>query len=276
MLDARQFMLGTAKRLAVDLAKMDTRRISTLIVDDEPIARKILREELELIPEITIVGEAGNGKEALQKIGKLQPDLVLLDLQMPVMSGFEVVRGLTGTPLPIIVIVTAFDQHAIQAFETGAIDYLLKPVGQGRLHRAIERAKSMINRPIEIANELAKIAAVNTPSNAARSRRVVGRNGADYILLDADEVLAFQAERELVWIITAKQRLLATQSLRAIEERLGEPQFQRVHRNAIVNVNHVRKLTALSSQRWSITLSNSLQLVVSKRQAHKIREILQW
>jgi len=104
----------------------------------------------------------------------------------------------------------------------------------------------------------------------------VGRNGADYILLDADEVLAFQAERELVWIITAKQRLLATQSLRAIEERLGEPQFQRVHRNAIVNVDHVRKLTALSSQRWSITLSNSLQLVVSKRQAHKIRQILQW
>ena len=255
---------------------MDTRRISTLIVDDEPIARKILREELELIPEIAIVGEAGNGKEALQKIGKLQPDLVFLDLQMPVMSGFEVVRGLTGTPLPIIVIVTAFDQHAIQAFEAGAIDYLLKPVGQGRLHRAIERAKSMINRPIEIANELAKIASVNTPSNAARSRRVVGRNGADYILLDADEVLAFQAERELVWIITVKQRLLATQSLRAIEERLGEPQFQRVHRNAIVNVNHVRKLSALSSQRWTITLSNSLQLIVSKRQAHKIRQILQW
>jgi DNA-binding LytR/AlgR family response regulator len=94
--------------------------------------------------------------------------------------------------------------------------------------------------------------------------------------LDSDEVLAFQAERELVWIITAKQRLLATQSLRAIEERLSEPQFQRVHRNAIVNVNHVRKLTALSSQRWNITLSNSFQLVVAKRQAHKIRHMLEW
>ena len=99
----------------------------------------------------------------------------------------------------------------------------------------------------------------------------MGRSGADYVLLDADEVLAFQAERELVWIVTAKQRLLATQSLRAIEERLGGPQFQRVHRNAIVNVNHVRKMSALSSQRWCITLSNSLQFVVSKRQAHKIR-----
>jgi DNA-binding LytR/AlgR family response regulator len=255
---------------------MEPRRIKTLLVDDEPIARKILREELELIPEIAIVGEADNGREALQKIGRLAPDLVFLDLQMPVMSGFEVVQGLRGTPLPIIVIVTAFDQHAIQAFEAGAIDYLLKPFGAARLQKSIERVKVLIGRPIEIANQLAKIATVSESANAVRSRRVVGRNGGDYILLDADEVLAFQADRELVWIVTARQRLLATQSLRAIEDRFGEPQFQRVHRNAIVNVSHVRKLSVLSSQRWSLTLSNSLQLVVSKRQAHKIRQILQW
>jgi DNA-binding LytR/AlgR family response regulator len=88
--------------------------------------------------------------------------------------------------------------------------------------------------------------------------------------------LAFQAERELVWIINGSQRLLATQLLRAIEDRLCDPQFQRVHRNAIVNVNHVRKLTALSSQRWCVTLSNSLQLVVAKRQGRKIRQLLRW
>src|SRR5579862_147826 len=255
---------------------MESRTIDTLIVDDEPIARNVLREELEHWPEITIVGEAENGRDALQKIGRLKPDLVFLDLQMPVMSGLEVVRNLTQTPLPVIVIVTAFDHHAIQAFEAGAIDYLLKPVSEARLQKAIDRAKSLLNRPIAIANHAAQIASVGTPAAPAKSRRIVGRNGADYILLDIDEVLAFQAERELAWIITPKQRLLATQSLRAIEERLSEPQFQRVHRNAIVNVNHVRKLTALSSQRWTITLSNSLQLVVSKRQAHKIRQILQW
>lgn len=255
---------------------MDSRPIKTLIVDDEPVARRLLREELERMPDIAILGEAANGREALQKIGKLKPDLVFLDLQMPVMSGFEVVRGLTGNCVPIIVIVTAFDQHAIQAFEAGAIDYLLKPVSETRLHKAVARARSLLGRPVEIADQVAKIASVSTPSNPVKSRRVVGRSGTDYVLLDADEVLAFQAERELVWIITARQRLLATQSLRAIEERLGEPQFQRVHRNALVNVNHVRKLSSLSSQRWSLTLSNSLQLVVSKRQAHKIREILQW
>jgi two-component system, LytTR family, response regulator len=270
------FLMRDLKRIRVDIKQMDARQINTLIVDDEPIARKVLREELAPWPEITIVGEADNGRDALLKIGKFKPDLVFLDLQMPVMSGFEVVRSLTEPPLPVVVVVTAFDQHAIQAFEAGAIDYLLKPVSQARLEKTIERVKNIVNRPSEVANQIAQIASVSTPSNPTKSRKVVGRNGADYILLDADEVLAFQAQRELVWIITAKQRLLATQSLRAIEDRLREAQFQRVHRNAIVNVNHVRKLTALSSQRWSITLSNSLQLVVAKRQAHKIRHILQW
>jgi DNA-binding LytR/AlgR family response regulator len=139
----------------------------------------------------------------------------------------------------------------------------------------VERAAGLLNRPVEIANQLATLASVTTPDHPTKIRKVVGRSGSDYVLLDADEVLAFQAERELVWIITAKQRLFATQSLKTIEERLVGPQFQRVHRNAIVNVDHVRKLTVLSSQRWSMTLSNGLQLVVSKRQAHKIRQLLQ-
>lgn len=246
-----------------------------LIVDDEPIARHVLREGLECFPEVQVIGEASDGKEALQKIAKLQPDVVFLDLQMPAMSGFEVVRNLTGPHLPIVVIVTAFDQHAIEAFEAGAIDYLLKPVGEARLHKAVERASDLLGRPGEIAAHVDKIASAQPPG-APRSRKVVGRSGEEYFLLDVDEVLAFQAERELVWIITSKQRLLATQSLRTIGERLGEAQFQRVHRNAIVNINHIRKMSALSSQRWLITLSNALQLVVSKRQAHNIRQILQW
>jgi len=250
--------------------------MKALIVDDEPIARRVLREGLELFPEVQVVGEAGDGKEALQKIAKLRPDLVFLDLQMPIMSGFEVVRNLSEPPLPVVIVVTAFDQHAIEAFEAGAIDYLLKPVGEARLRTAVERARNLQGKPREVAARLDKIASAAESSNAPRTRKVVGRSGEEYFFLDADDVLAFQAERELVWIITAKQRLLATQSLRMIEERLADGQFQRVHRNAIVNINHVRKMSALSSQRWLITLSNALQLTVSKRQAHNIRSILHW
>jgi DNA-binding LytR/AlgR family response regulator len=111
---------------------------------------------------------------------------------------------------------------------------------------------------------------------AGRSRKVVGRAGEEYFLLDLDDVLAFQAERELVWVITERKRYLATQTLQAIEERLAGAVFQRVHRNALVNVNHVRKMAPLSSQRWLLTLSNGLQMTVSKRQAKTVREILQW
>src|SRR5580693_7017490 len=240
---------------------MDHPAMKTLIVDDEPIARQVLREALETLPEVVIVGEAENGKQALQRIGELKHDLMFLDLQMPVMGGFEVVRQLGGAPSPVVVIVTAFDQHAIEAFEAAAIDYLLKPVSEPRLRKAVDRARGLQSKPSGLA---------------PASRKVVGRNGSDYFLLDPEEILAFQADGELVWIVTSKQRLLGTQTLRAFEERLKDQSFERVHRNAIVNLNHVRKMTSLSSQRWMITLSNALQLVVSKRQAHNIRKILHW
>lgn len=249
--------------------------MKALIVDDEPIARQVLREELELFPDVLVAGEAADGEEALRKIAELQPDVVFLDLQMPGMSGFDVVRNLAGPPLPVVVIVTAFDQYAIEAFEAGAIDYLLKPVGEARLRMSVERARKLAGRPAEIAERAGRIAAAQPPTEA-QIRKIVGRRGEEYVLLDLDDVLAFQAERELVWIVTAKQRLLATQSLRAIAERLPEPQFRRIHRNAIVNANHIRKMAALSSQRWVVTLSNSAQLVVSKRQAHNIRQVLRW
>jgi two-component system LytT family response regulator len=243
----------------------------TLIVDDEPIAREILREELALIADIEIIGEAGNGIQALDLITRYRPDLVFLDLQMPAMGGFEVIEQLQGGALPIIVIVTAYDQHAIEAFEAGAIDYLLKPVNEARLLKSLQRARSLQGRPREIAERAEQLA-----NTGRRRSKIVGRNGEEYILLDLSEVLAFQAEGEQVWIVAAKARYLATQPLRHIEERLNHLFFQRVHRNAIVNVNHVRKMSVLSSQRWLLTLSNGLELVVSKRQAHNVRDILQW
>jgi two-component system LytT family response regulator len=114
----------------------------TLIVDDEPIARKVLQEELELVADVEIVGEADNGSTALEKIARHQPDLVLLDLQIPVMGGFHVVRSLKrGTHMPVMVFVTAYDEFALQAFEAGAVACLLKPVGRERLVEAVERAK---------------------------------------------------------------------------------------------------------------------------------------
>ena len=104
----------------------------------------------------------------------------------------------------------------------------------------------------------------------------MGRTGPEYYLLDLDDVLAFQAEREIVWILTARQRYMATQTLRSVDGRLRGSVFQRVHRNALVNVNHVRKMSPLSSQRWLLTLSNGQEFIVSKRQASAVRRMMQW
>jgi two-component system LytT family response regulator len=250
--------------------------IRTLIVDDESIARMVLRDELEAFKDVEVIGEADNGQEALRLIEELRPDLVFLDLRMPLMGGFEVIR-LRGDILPAFIIVTAYDQHAIEAFEAGAIDYLLKPVSQNRLQRALQRARGLQGNKRQLAENAAKLADATIPATLPPTRKVVGRRGDEYFLLDVKDILAFQAERELVWLITSTSRFLATQSLRKIETHLKDLPFQRVHRNAIVNVNHIRKMSAMSSQRWLLTLSNSQQLVVSKRQAHTLQQhMLRW
>ncbi len=256
-------------------------QLRVLVVDDEPVARKILREELELFPDVSVVGEADNGREALAQITRLRPNLVFLDLQMPVMGGFEVVANLHGSPIPAIVIVTAFNQHAIEAFEAGAIDYLLKPISEARLQKAIQRARFLHGKELKVAESVLRLTDTAVASQAetspnAAGRKIVGKLGEEYYLLDQSEVLAFQADGEIVTIITAKRSYTATQSLRAIEERLRNSPFERVHRNSIVNVNHVRKMSALSSQRWLLTLSNSQELIVSKRLARNVRHMLNW
>lgn len=251
---------------------MPVSEIRTVIVDDEPMARHVLEDELAEIPDIRIVGQAGNGNEAVDLIGSLRPDLVFLDIQMPACGGFEVVRRLEPLP-PAIVFVTAYDQHAIQAFEAGAAGYLLKPVRPDLLRAAVDRIRGTIKARQQAAEAIAATLDAATPSTTGK-RRIVGKKGNEYFLIDLEEVLAFRAEGELVWILTKQKRLLANQPLQEIAKRLEGTQFRRIHRSALINVDHVRKMSSLSSQRWLVTMSNDQELVVSKRQAHTIREVL--
>jgi two-component system, LytTR family, response regulator len=256
---------------------MTTMTLRTLIVDDEPVARSVLREELELVADVEIVGEAEDGNSALRSIGRYHPDLILLDLQMPGMSGFEVVRALGNGPhLPVVIIVTAFDQHAVEAFETGAIDYLLKPVAQDRLHRALARARQLRAGSREAAEQLARLQEAAETRPAADNLRIVGKVGNEYVLLGAGEIYAFHIEGELLWIRTANQKYLAAHTLRELEKRLRHTNFRRIHRGALINMDHARKLSAMSSQRWMVTLDNGLEFIVSRRLAHNVRQFLTW
>ncbi len=230
-----------------------------LIADDEPIARRILREHLEGIADIEIAAEASTGPEAVEQIFQTKPDLVLLDMEMPGLDGLSVVRTLRGAGSPLIIFVTAYGQHALEAFEVGALDYLLKPVREERLRKAIDKARR--ERP-----------AVPPSSPLPGLRKIVGRRGSDLYLLDPKEIIAFQADGELVHIITASERYLAEHSLKVLEKELDPTSFRRVHRSSIINTDHIRKISPLSSKRWLLKMSNGFEAIVSKRLANIIRE----
>lgn len=240
--------------------------MQVLIVDDEPVARQVLAELLEECPGVKVAGEAANGVEAVERVERLKPEVVLLDLQMPGLDGFAVARRLRGGRLPLIIYVTAFEKHALEAFETGAVDYLLKPVRRERLALALEKAR----RQLAGLRQSAPAAVVAEP------RRIVGRLGSDLHLLDPEEVIAFVAEGDTVRIVTAAGRYYAEHTLKALEQRLPAPRFRRIHRGTIINTDHIRRISPLTSKRWLLKMSNGLEAVVSKRMAGVIREATHW
>jgi DNA-binding LytR/AlgR family response regulator len=235
-----------------------------LIADDEPIARQVLREHLQDLSGVDIVAEAASGAEALEQLESCRPDVVFLDLQMPGVDGFSVARSLRGARLPLVIFVTAHSHRALDAFETGAVDYLLKPVRRERLEAAVTKARA----------QLAALA----PQKVAPAplRRVAARLGSDYHMIDAADIVAFQAEGEIVHILTATGRFLAQHSLKALQERLPSPPFRRIHRRTIINTDHIRRISPLSSKRWLLRMSSGLEVIVSKRMAGAVREATSW
>ncbi|MBL8228083.1 MAG: response regulator transcription factor [Bryobacterales bacterium] len=235
-----------------------------LIADDEPVARQILRELLEEMPGTVLSGEASDGTEAVALARQLQPDVMLLDLHMPGLDGFQVKQAFQGEWAPLVIFVTAYEHHALEAFNAGAIDYVLKPVRKERLEAALDKARTQL--------------AGKAPAKPApvAGRKIVGRLGNDLHLLDPSEVIAFQAEGDLVFIITGNGRYYANHTLKALEQKLPGASFRRVHRATIINTDQIRKISPLSSKRWLLKMANGMEVIVSKRLSGVIRDETQW
>lgn len=254
-------------------------KLKVLIADDERPAREYLKRLLADLDEVEIVGEAEDGTEALEKIKALKPDLAFLDLQMPELSGLDVVRSLRRSQMPLTAFVTAFDEYAIQAFELNAVDYLLKPVERSRLKETVERAaerlehsdwRSVENDRIKQAEETYTASRRNEPLE-----RIPVKHRDDIYLVPVDDVISIVADGELLHI-TAKenQKYTINFRLKDLEPRLSESKFIRLSRGAIVNLDYVSRVSPMPGGTYQIVLTNGQELSSSRVQSKILRSKL--
>jgi DNA-binding LytR/AlgR family response regulator len=250
-----------------------TPTIKVLIVDDEELARARLTSLLRSLTDVECVGEAENGIEAVRKVKELAPDLVLLDIQMPGMNGFEVIEALEDVPL--VIFATAYDEYAIKAFEVNSIDYLLKPVEKERLSQAIERARKLLSGGPDLRREIDRLATLVGARGIDRLPVVKGKR---IVLVDHDDVVWVGASDELVFVYTRDARYLANMTMGELEARLDPQAFFRVHRSSIVNLKHVAEIVPWFAGKYKIILDDPArtELVLPRARAKKLREILPW
>jgi two-component system, LytTR family, response regulator len=241
--------------------------ISTLIVDDEPLARRGIRQLLDAYPQFEIVGECRNGKDAVRAVRTLQPALVFLDIQMPGMTGFDVVREIGPAQMPTVVFVTAFDAFAARAFETHALDYLVKPVTQERFRSAI--ARILERRRDRGAVALAERLACMLAEQGARASLTVPTAGG-LVVVDVADIEWIEADDYYAVIHTRGKRLLIRESLASFEERLDKHRFVRVHRSAIVPLGRIQELRSTLAGGTYVLLRDGTRVPVSRRRKESV------
>ena len=245
-----------------------------IIVDDEPPARERMRHLMTAFDEFEYVGEAENGLDAVNLIEASRPDLVFLDIEMPGLDGFDVIRQLSPSSVPIVIFVTAFDQYAIKAFEVEALDYLVKPVSPERLETALQRVLKMKRKPIEEHIDSINRIAVGQKRPLAR---IPVRKGHGITLLNFGDICFFHFEDRIVFVQTARKRYPTHfESLKELEARLLQQDFLRINRNCLVNLNQISEIIPYGRSLLKIVMNEcpEIALDVSREQAKKLKTML--
>lgn len=250
-------------------------KIKTLIVDDEPLARERLRVLLEAQPDIEVLGECGDGREAVEAIEAQRPELVFLDIQMPELDGFQVLENLDVDPLPVVIFVTAFNQHAIRAFEVHALDYLLKPFDKERFELALSRARNHLNRSQggDLTQKLSALLADLRPEPKTTDRLVIKTSGKVVFLRTAEIDWIEAADNYLNLHVGADSHLLR-ETMASIEERLDPAQFLRISRSTIVNIERIKELQPMFHGDYTVILRNGTRLTLSRGYRDKLQQLL--
>lgn len=241
--------------------------IKALIIDDEPLARAVILEYLQAHPEITVVQECNDGFEGLKAIQQHQPQLIFLDIQMPKINGFEMLELVDQ--LPAIIFTTAFDEYAIRAFESHAVDYLLKPFSQERLDKAIQKWMDQ-RQPVTPSVPLLETAA----QSPQQSQRIVVKTGGRIRIIPIEEVHYLEAADDYVKIHTADGTFLKNKTMGYFENVLDAAQFVRTHRSYIVNIQRITRLDAHEKESWLALLTTGTRVPVSKAGYTKLKGVL--
>ncbi|MDR1760246.1 MAG: response regulator [Fibrobacter sp.] len=231
-------------------------KLRTLIIDDEPLARLRMRKLLEVFPDdIAVLGEAGSGEEAVEKIQSLEPDLIFLDIQMPGMDGFGVLSSLDEDDIPMVVFTTAYDDYALRAFDEYAVDYLLKPIEDDRLKMTVEKLRRFFS----------SVPPVKMPLESAESylQRIQVKIGNRTLLVPVSEIIRFQSEDKYTTIYTENSKHIIDLSLVDLEARLSPKKFVRVHRAHLVAIDMIAEYQKNIGGRISVLLKDRAKTMIS-------------
>src|SRR5215470_13662740 len=246
-----------------------SRKLTAIVVDDEELARAVIRELLRPHPEIEVLGECANGFEAVKMVSERKPDLLFLDIQMPKLDGFEVLE-LIGSDVAVI-FATAYDQHALRAFEVHAVDYLLKPVAPDRFEAALDRAKQRLGAPVALPLE-ALASASREPGHYAE--RIVVKDGTRVQIIPVTKLDYAEAQDDYVSLASQGKKYLKQQTISSLQASLDPNRFLRLHRSCLVNLERVARLEPYGKDTHIVILNDGNRLPVSRAGLARLKEFL--
>jgi two-component system LytT family response regulator len=277
--------------------------VRVLVVDDEALARQRIRRLLQAESDVDVVGEASTGREAVQRISEMQPDIVCLDVQMPELDGFGVLRELGDGPVPLVLFVTAYDEHALRAFDVHAVDYVLKPVDADRFRTAFQRARTQIHqssaadrlgqlletvRRVSDGNGASAVAATNdrgngngngsansgsaVPASGSYSSRILVKHDGRMFFVKVGDIDWIEADRNYVRLHVGTEQHTIRERISHLEESLDPRLFARIHRSTIVNLNRVREMQQWFSGDYVVILDNGTRLRLSRHYRDRVEK----
>jgi two-component system, LytTR family, response regulator len=239
--------------------------LRAVLVDDEPLSRRRLRELLDTEPDVQVVGEYGDAREAVTGIAELAPDLLFLDIEMPELDGFALLSHLADARPPVVVFVTAFQQYAVRAFEVHAFDYLLKPFGRERLYETLENARRTLRRGREasLSDRLAALVADLRAGEGRYTDRLLVKTGGRFVFVKTDQIDWVETAGNYLRIHCGAEEHLIRETMAGLEERLDPARFARIHRFTLVNVDRVKQVEPYFHGDYVVTLQNGKELTLS-------------